>query len=83
MPRGLGRELGGLPERSKSKGWHVWTFFDAPVRARDVRRIFLKAAVTQAGLPTMTEVFPKQDRLTAETPLGNYGAHPPIFWRQP
>ena len=39
--------------------------------AADVRRI-AKAALQMAGLPPTTEVFPKQDRLSPDTPWGNY-----------
>jgi hypothetical protein len=58
-------------ERSRSKGWHVWVFFDAPVPARDIRRV-LRHSLALAGLPASTEVFPKQDRLGNGTRLGNY-----------
>jgi hypothetical protein len=39
--------------------------------AIQVRRI-AKAALSQAGLPATTEIFPKQDQLTQDTPWGNY-----------
>ena len=36
-----------------------------------MRRI-AKAALSLAGLPAATEVFPKQDHLSEDTPWGNY-----------
>jgi len=67
------RRLGCSPfiERSKSKGYHCWIFFRDPVEAAWARRLAAKA-VADAGLPADTEIFPKQDRLTPETPFGSY-----------
>ena len=67
----LGLNVGVYIERSKSKGHHVWLLFDAPVSAKNVRRI-LRTGLTKAGLDPGTEIFPKQDSLDEETPLGNY-----------
>lgn len=64
----LGLVRGVWLERSKSRGAHVWTFFDAPVQAYDARRLLL-AALAGAGLSA--EVFPKQDRLPTGG-VGNY-----------
>jgi len=74
----LGVNTGVWLERSKSKGWHVWLFLDAPVPAKDVRLLF-RAAMKKANLPLSTEVFPKQDSV-ADTPdkVGNY-LHLPYF----
>lgn len=73
-------------EKTKSKGWRVWTFFSAPVLARHARRIFY-AALGKAGLPSSIEVFPKQDFVSAPTPdnpfpVGNY-VHLPYFGGKP
>lgn len=74
----LGVNTGVWLERSKSKGWHVWLFLDAPAPARDVR-LLLRAALKKADLPPSVEVFPKQGSLS-ETPdrIGNY-IHLPYF----
>ena len=69
--RDLGVDRGVYLERSKSKGFHVLVLFSDWTRPRDVRLI-VKVALYNAGLPETTEVFPKQDVLTAETPWGNY-----------
>ena len=58
-------------ERSKSRGYHVWTFYREPVEASWARQVAARA-IADAGLPPDTEIFPKQDRLDAETPFGNY-----------
>ena len=67
----LGLNRGVYIERSRSKGWHVWVFFDCPVVAADIRRV-LGEGLRPAGLPLSTEVFPKRDRLTKDVRLGNY-----------
>lgn len=59
-------------ERSRSRGTHVWLFFQRPVPAYTARRL-LQAAALACGVSV--EVFPKQDTLSPnETParLGNY-----------
>lgn len=49
-----------LPFKSKSGGWHLYTFYDDFVSAKDARAnaSFLR---TLLGLPAETEIFPKQD----------------------
>ena len=69
--RQLGLTSGVYVERSKGKGFHVLVLLDHWLPARDVR-LAAKEALRIAGLPVGTEVFPKQDRLTDETPWGNY-----------
>ena len=54
-------------ERSRSKGWHVWVFFDAPVQAEPVKRL-LKRVSAQCGLP-QAEIFPSQ---VVSKNLGHY-----------
>jgi hypothetical protein len=66
---GVGR--GVWIERSKSKGYHVFIFFDAPVPAVTARTV-MKTALRAAGLPVTTEIFPKQSALSDETRFGNY-----------
>lgn len=55
-------------ERSKSKGFHVWVFFDEQVRAAQARQF---AKIALRGLDTSKiEIFPKQDEVK-EGGLGN------------
>jgi len=56
-------------ERSKSKGFHLFCFFDEPVEAVKPRLVF-EFALTE--LEIIAEVFPKQDETTETTPFGNY-----------
>ena len=67
----FGLTSGVYLERSKGKGFHVLVLFSDWVPAVDARRI-MKFALNKAGLPETTERFPKQDRLTKDTPWGNY-----------
>lgn len=57
-------------ERSKSKGSHVWIFFDSPVKAADIRRILIGALA--AVKITHYDLFPRQDTVNEKAPLGNY-----------
>ena len=62
------RKVMAYVERSKSKGFHIWVFFDKPVRAARVRQF---AGVVLSGLENhKIEVFPKQDKVSAQG-LGN------------
>ena len=54
-------------ERSKSKGYHIWIFFDGLIGANVIRGI-LKKVISDAGFKDQFEVFPKQDGGT----FGNY-----------
>lgn len=66
-------------ERSKSKGYHVWIFFEhRGVLAAPARRMVYRA-LTEIGEPK-TEVFPKQDALAGETAYGNF-INAPLFGR--
>lgn len=56
-------------ERSRSKGWHVWIFPDAPVTAKAMRRA-LKVAYAAIELPAK-EANPKQEHLRVGQ-VGNY-----------
>ncbi len=64
-------------ERSKSKGYHVWIFFEEKgvpaIKARTVVRHILK----ETEKP-MTEVFPKQDSLDTNVTYGNF-INAPLF----
>lgn len=56
-------------ERSKSKGYHLFCFFDEPVEAVKARLVF-EFALEELGI--IAEIFPKQDTTTEATPFGNY-----------
>lgn len=55
-------------ERSKSKGFHIWVFFEKPLYAKFVRT-FARALIADPG-NTKIEIFPKQDCVPKEG-LGN------------
>lgn len=59
----------GWLERSRSKGYHVWVFAEAPVTAETMRNALL-AACQMVDAPDR-EVFPKQTSL-APGKVGNY-----------
>ena len=64
-------ERGFFPylEVSRSKGYHLWIFFDAPVQA-ELAREAMSAILQEAGADGV-EIFPKQDRL-GDGEIGNY-----------
>lgn len=57
-------------EKSKSKGHHIWLWFESPVPAWKARAV-LRALVAEAGWPDL-EVFPKQDGIAEGDGLGNF-----------
>jgi hypothetical protein len=64
-------------ERSKSKGYHVWIFYEkGGVLARKARLVANKI-LADMGKP-QTEVFPKQDALVDRVSYGNF-IHAPLF----
>ena len=64
-------------ETSKSKGYHVWMFFEqGGVTARKARLVAAKI-LTDMGKP-QTEVFPKQDVLANGISYGNF-INAPLF----
>ena len=63
-------------ERSKSKGYHVWMFFEEPVSAYKARLV-AKKILSDIGRPK-TEIFPKQDLLTDGVLYGNF-INAPLF----
>jgi hypothetical protein len=64
-------------ERSKSKGYHVWMFFEeGGVLARKARR--LAATILARIEQPQTEVFPKQDALAGGVSYGNF-INTPLF----
>ncbi len=55
-------------EKSKSRGFHIWVFFDKPLRAAKARAF---ARLVLRGLEdSKIEIFPKQDKVTGDG-LGN------------
>jgi len=62
------RHVAAYVERSKSKGFHIWLFFEKPLRAKTARaftRIVLRGLENKK-----VEVFPKQDKVSGDG-LGN------------
>ena len=69
----------GYIERSKSKGYHVWMFFDRQgVSAAKSRRV-VQHLLNEIDAPE-TEIFPKQDHLDARAQYGNF-INAPLFGR--
>jgi len=64
-------------ERSKSKGYHVWTFLPESGVPAAKARIVAKHILGEIGRPN-TEIFPKHDRLDLRTAYGNY-INAPLF----
>lgn len=70
--RSIFDELGiyAYVEASKSKGYHIRTHWDCPVKASDLRRIG-SYVTKESGIPK-AEIFPKQDQRREENGLGNF-----------
>jgi hypothetical protein len=69
----------GVPayvERSKSKGYHVWIFFESPVSAHKARLVAKKILLDMGKFDT--EIFPKQDLLDSNVSYGNF-INAPLF----
>jgi hypothetical protein len=70
-------DMSAYIERSKSKGYHAWIFFEkGGVPARKARLVAHKI-LADMGKPA-TEVFPKQDALVEDVSYGNF-IHAPLF----
>jgi hypothetical protein len=72
----------GLPtylERSKSKGFHVWMFFEECGLVAAKARAVMRRILAEIEKPH-TEVFPKQDTLDTRVSFGNF-IHAPLFGR--
>ena len=64
-------------ELSKSKGWHVWMFFDGDgADARKVRTVI--NMLLDEIESTTTEIFPKQDAIDTSKSYGNF-INAPLF----
>jgi hypothetical protein len=64
-------------ERSKSKGYHVWIFFERGGVIARKARIVAHKILADMGEPG-TEIFPKQDVLAKDVSYGNF-IHAPLF----
>jgi hypothetical protein len=69
-------DMSAYIERSKSKGYHAWIFFEKPVPARKARLV-AKKILDDIGKPR-TEIFPKQDHLVDAVSYGNF-INAPLF----
>ena len=82
----LEREFNSLVERSRSDGWHLWTFFTAAVAVPAAKR-WGETLLRELGLPRL-EVFPMGGRgkpfgRAPFLPLhGAWNGHPPRFLRR-
>jgi len=70
-------EIPAYIERSKSKGYHVWIFFDEAGVPAAKARIVVRRILAEIEKPAV-EVFPKQDRLDDATIFGNF-INAPLF----
>lgn len=64
-------------ERSKSKGYHGWIFFDEPGVPARKARLVLRHILNEIGEPAI-EVFPKHDILDTNVQYGNF-INAPLF----
>jgi len=64
-------------ERSKSKGYHVWIFFEERGVPALKARLVAYHILDDLGKPD-TEIFPKQDALHTNAPYGNF-INAPLF----
>jgi hypothetical protein len=63
--------LSACIEKSKSKGFHAWIFFETAAVAAHKARLVAKHILTEIENPGV-EVFPKQDYLDGKITSGNY-----------
>jgi len=71
------QSLSAYIERSKSKGHHVWMFFERQGVPAYKARVVARKILADIGAPA-TEVFPKQDVLTDGVSYGNF-INAPLF----
>jgi hypothetical protein len=64
-------------ERSKSKGYHVWIFFEEQGVLARKARLVLRSLLNEIGEPD-AEIFPKQDSLDTSIQYGNF-INAPLF----
>ncbi|MBU0976355.1 hypothetical protein KJ918_06150 [Patescibacteria group bacterium] len=70
-------QLSNYVEVSKSKGFHIWLFFNEPVLAKK-SRVVVKHIVDEVAEGKIYELFPKQD-VIPENGYGNY-INLPLFY---
>ena len=70
-------DMSAYIERSKSKGYHVWIFFEKGGVLAQKARLVAHKILADMGKPG-TEVFPKQDVLADGLSYGNF-IHAPLF----
>lgn len=71
--------LAAYLEVSKSKGFHVWMFFQEDGVKAHKARLVVKAILDEIEA-SHTEIFPKQDSLEARASFGNF-IYTPLFGR--
>jgi hypothetical protein len=59
-------------EKSKSKGYHLWIFFDQTISGIDAQRL---ARYLNDRFQWVGEYFPRQDSISDSRPYGNF-----VFW---
>jgi len=64
-------------ERSKSKGYHVWIFFENRCVLAQKARLVVRHILEEIEYPE-TEIFPKQDKLDENNKFGNF-INTPLF----
>jgi hypothetical protein len=64
-------------ERSKSKGYHAWIFFEEEAVLAKKARLVMHHLLNEIEKPE-AEIFPKQDSLDTNTQYGNY-INAPLF----
>lgn len=69
--------LSAYIERSKSKGYHVWIFFDENGVQALKARMVVQHILEETEHP-QTEIFPKQDKLGGDMRYGNF-INAPLF----
>ncbi len=69
--------LSSYVERSKSKGHHVWMFFDEGRVPAAKARLVMRHILEEIEFPN-TEIFPKQDVLNTSIQYGNF-INTPLF----
>ena len=65
-------------ERSKSKGYHVWIFFEKGGILAQKARLIVRHILEEIEYPD-TETFPKQDTLIGNRRFGNF-INAPLFF---
>ena len=70
-------EINAYMERSKSKGYHAWIFFDQAGVSAAKARLVVRHILKEIGRPDV-EVFPKQDSLNGNASYGNF-INAPLF----